>query len=284
METLTNDAVLTEEQVRSFHENGFLRLESICPPEEVEVLIGVYDRLFASKAGREQGAHFDMVGSDKDDAVPVSPQIINPVFFAPELKETIFRQNALKVARELLGPEASGAFEHAILKPPLFGAPTPWHQDEAFRRNHPQGYEEISIWMPLQPVDESSGCLQFVPKVHRGPVLEHRSPNNDPTVHALECVSDFAGTPIISCPLPAGGCTIHHCRTPHRAGPNSSTNPRRAYILGFMLPTKGRPKFSPEFQWNLEKQTANKERKLAWRRRGGIVVEVLRKIRARITR
>ena len=276
--------MLTEEQVRSFHENGFLRLENICPAEEVEFLIGVYDRLFREKAGREQGAHFDMVGSDKDDAEPVSPQIINPVFFAPELEQTTFRANALKVARELLGPEASYAFEHAIRKPPLIGAPTPWHQDEAFRRNHPPGYEEISIWMPLQPVDDLNGCLQFVPKIHRGPVLKHRSPNNDPTVHALECASDFTETPVVSCPLPAGGCTIHHCRTPHRAGPNSSTQPRRAYILGFQLPVAGNPKFSPEFHWNLEKQTANKLRKRAWRRRGGVVVEVFRKLRARLSR
>ncbi len=280
--TATEDLVLTQEQIASFEDNGFLHLERICPPEEVEFIIGVYDRLFADKAGRAQGAHFDMVGKDDDNAEPVSPQIINPVFFAPELKDTIFRKNALSVARQLLGPDAVGAFEHAIRKPPLIGAPTPWHQDEAFRRNHAPGYNEISIWMPLQPVDETSGCLQFVSGVHRGPVLSHRSPGNDPTVHALECVDDFASAKVVPVPLSAGGCTIHHCRTPHRAGANRSNGPRRAYILGFEVPTKGVPKMSPEFPWNLEKQTANKKRKQAWRMRGGVFVEVGRKIRRKL--
>ncbi len=277
-----NNGLLTEEQIRFFQENGYLCLDQISPPEEVEKLIGIYDRLFSQKAGRKQGAHFDMVGHDKDDQAPLSPQIINPVYFAPELKDTQFRANALEIAKQLLGPSAKYVFEHAILKPPKIGAPTPWHQDEAFRRNHPPGYQEISIWMPLQDVDKSSGCLEYLPGSHGKPVLKHGSPGNDPLVHALVCVDEFDEAAAVACPLLAGGCTIHHCRTLHHSTWNHSTNPRRAYILGFAVPPKGNPKLSPDFSWNEEKQTADKERKMAWRKRGGIVVEIVRKIKARL--
>jgi len=278
------DVTLTAEQIAFFREHGYLRLECICPPEEVDFLREVYDRLFAEKVGREQGAQFDMVGLDEEGKPQASPQIINPVFFAPELKNSIFRSNALAVARQLLGPETFWSFEHAILKPAGIGAPTPWHQDEAFRRDHPPGYREISIWMPLQVATEENGCLEFIPGTNRGLVLPHASPGGDPRVHALECVSGFDPADAVACPLPPGGCTIHHCRTLHHAGPNRSAIPRRAYIQGFELPMEGNPKLSPEFTWNAEKQTTNQLRKRAWRRRGGVLTEIARKLHARWTR
>src|ERR1700745_1230970 len=119
---------LTEEQIQFYKEHGYLRLDQISPPEEVEFLRGVYDRLFAEKIGRRQGAYFDAASADEDDdnKPKTSPQIIDPVNFAPELKKTIFRANALSIAKQLLGQKAYGVFEHAILKPPGIGAPTPW--------------------------------------------------------------------------------------------------------------------------------------------------------------
>jgi ectoine hydroxylase-related dioxygenase (phytanoyl-CoA dioxygenase family) len=274
---------LTEEQIRFYKENGYLRLEQISPPEEVEFLRDVYDRLFAEKVGRREGAYFDAVSADEDDEKPqTSPQIIDPVHFAPELKNTIFRRNALAIAKQLLGPRAYGVFEHAILKPPGIGAPTPWHQDEAFRFDYAPGYKEISIWMPLQPVDTSSGCLEFIPGSHRQRVLRHASPNNDLRVHALMCVDDFDETEAVACPLPAGGCTIHHCRTLHHAGANTSPNPRRAYILAFALPMETNPKLSPQFPWNAEKQMASEVRKQEWRKRGGFVVELVHKVERKV--
>jgi ectoine hydroxylase-related dioxygenase (phytanoyl-CoA dioxygenase family) len=274
---------LTGEQIEFFNEQGYLRLEQISPPDEVEFLKTVYDRLFAEKAGRKQGAYFDAVSTDEDDDKPqTSPQLIDPVHYAPELKKTIFRANALGIAKQLLGQKAYGVFEHAILKPAGIGAPTPWHQDEAFRYDYAPGYNELSIWMPLQPVDTSSGCLEFLPGSQRWRVLRHASPNNDPRIHGLVCVGEFDRTKAVACPLPAGGCTIHHCRTLHRAGANTSPNPRRAYILAFALPLKVSPKLSPQFPWNAEKQTAGELRKQAWRKRGGFAVEFVHKVQRKV--
>jgi ectoine hydroxylase-related dioxygenase (phytanoyl-CoA dioxygenase family) len=275
--------VLTEEQVQFFKEQGYLRLEQISSPEEVQFLKSVYDRLFAQKVGREQGAYFDAVSPDEDDNKPhTSPQIIDPVLFAPELKDTLFRANALSIAKQLLGPKAYGSFDHAILKPPGIGAPTPWHQDEAFRLDYAPGYDEISIWIPLQPVDNTNGCMEFLPGSHRQPILRHASPSNDPRIHALTCVGDFDETKAVPCPLPAGGCTIHHTRTLHHSGANTSQTPRRAYILGFALPVKPDYKLAKPFPWNSEKQTASEERKRAWRKRGGFAVEFVRKVQNKV--
>ena len=105
MQIMSNSTLtLTEEQIQFFKEQGYLRLEQISPPEEVEFLKGVYDRLFAEKAGRRQGAYFDAVSTDEDDDKPhTSPQIIDPVLFAPELKKTIFRRMRLRLPNNCSG-------------------------------------------------------------------------------------------------------------------------------------------------------------------------------------
>jgi len=277
--TKTPTVELTPEQIEEFHERGFLSIPNISPPEEVELLRGIFDRLFEQKAGREEGAQFDMVTHDDGEASQALPAIINPVNFAPELRATVFRANAEAIARQLLGPAVTASFEHAILKPPRFGAATPWHQDEATRVDASFEYEQLSIWMPLQEATPQNGCMQYVPGTNKGDVLPHRSPKNDPKIHAIECAGGFDPADAILCPLPPGGATIHHGRTLHYAGPNSSDQPRRAYILAFEIPPKPCTQ-KRDFYWNHDKQTAGLDRKRRWRKRGGIIIEFVRKVRA----
>ena len=275
---------LTPEQVAEFHTRGFLAIPSISTPAEVALLRGVFDRLFAQKAGRAEGAQFDMVTHDDDEDTPAKlPQIINPVNYAPELRNTAFRANALAIARQLLGPETTAAFEHAILKPAHYGAATPWHQDEATRVDANFEYEQLSIWMPLQEATPENGCMQYIAGTNKGDVLPHRSPKCDPKIHAIECAGGFDPADATLCPLPPGGATIHHGRTLHSAGPNNSDSPRRAYILAFELPPQPGTR-ERNFYWNHEKQTANLDRKRHWRKSGGLLVEFARKVRGGLWR
>src|SRR5437870_4772312 len=141
--------LLTQAQIDFYHREGFLALEAITTPAEVAWLRDVYDRLFEARAGREEGNQFDLGGTDEEGEEAVLPQILGPSRYAPELKEGLFRVNALAIARQLLGPEAQARGEHAILKPAGKGAPTPWHQDEAYW-DPTLAYESLSIWIPLQ--------------------------------------------------------------------------------------------------------------------------------------
>ena len=72
----------------------------------------------------------------------------------------------------MLGEDAALYGEHALLKPALVGPETPWHQDEAFR-SPDFVYNELSIWLALQPATLENGCMQFIPGSNKGEVLEH---------------------------------------------------------------------------------------------------------------
>jgi hypothetical protein len=242
----------------------------------------IFERLFADRAGRDEGAQFDMVTHDDDDAAPKLSQIIKPANFAPELLSTQFRQNGLRVARQLLGDDVVQVSEHAILKPAGYGAATPWHQDEAFREAE-FDYEQLSIWMPLQEATVENGCMQYVPRTHLLGVLDHRSPGNDSRVHALECAGGFDASGAVMCPLAPGGAAIHHGRTLHFAGPNRTDTSRYAYVLMFEAPPK--PAAQPrDYYWNRGKQTASLVRRRRWRLRGGALVVLWRKLRGELWR
>lgn len=239
--------LLAPDAIDKFWAEGFMALPRICPDSEIDWLRDVYDRLFAQRAGWNKGDFFDFAGPDTPDRAPVLPQLLEPSQYEPSLKDAVLRVNAFAVAKQLLGPTAELVFEHAMLKPAKIGAQTPWHQDAAFFPIFTD-YESVTIWIPLQPVDASNGCMQFVPNSHRQGVRPHRRINNDPRVHGLEVCDDDVGE-AVSCPLPAGGATVHHCRTLHHAGPNTTEGPRRAYALGFGVRS---PKFTvrTEFPWN----------------------------------
>jgi len=249
--------VLTSDAIRKFWEQGFLVIPEICAAQDVAQLCDVYDRLFAQRVGWHKGDFFDFAGPDTPESDPVLPQLLEPSRYEPSLKNIAFRANALAISRQLLGPSAELVFEHAMLKPARIGAETPWHQDEAFFPIY-TNYQSITIWMPLQPVDRSNGCMEFIAGSHAGPVVPHRRLHNDPRLHGLEAYVADVSQPV-SCPLPAGGASIHHCRTLHHAGPNLSDGPRRAYALGFGVRSR---KFTlrTEFPWNAARTSARDQR------------------------
>lgn len=270
---------LSDEEVARFRQDGFLTVPAIADADEVEQLRGVFDRLFQTGAGWDEGAQFDLAGTDDNGRPAALPQILNPAQFAPELSAARFRTKALAIAQQLLGAETQLWFEHAILKPAHYGAATPWHQDEAHRDDPGTDYEQVSIWVPLQEANVANGCMRYIAGSHLAPILEHRSPNNDPRITALECIGPFDPATAIPCPLPPGGAAIHHCRTLHGAGENHSSMPRRAYILAFRGPVRPNPEFRG-YAWNFNKRTAAQERKVAWENRGGAFGRTSRQLAA----
>ncbi len=257
---------LSAEQIAFFHREGYLTIPAITTPEEIERLRVIYDRLFDMKAGREEGNQLDLAGTDEDDKPATLPQILNPAKYAPELAEALYRANAHAIATQLLGPGTAYTGEHAIFKPPKISPETPWHQDEAYWDPGLE-YNSLSIWMPLQEATLDNGCMQFVPGSHKLEILPHHNIGHDPRIHGLE-VDSADTSQAVACPIPAGGATIHHCRTLHYTGPNRSDIPRRAYILIFAQPARQR-ETPRNFYWREGREVQEREkRKKAAQARG----------------
>lgn len=222
---------VTPEQIAFFRENGYLRIERITSDEEIEWLKGIYDRLFRERMGEEYGEYFDLGGKRAHDGREVLPQVLGPEKKFPALRETNYFRNSRRIISLLMGADEAdiNGGGHMIFKPAQYGAPTPWHQDEAYW-DADIIPNSASSWMPLDVATVDSGCLHFIPGSHHDDVHWHKHIDDDPTVHGL-LTEDVDASKAVACPLPPGGATFHHCRTLHYAGPNITDNPRRAYIL-----------------------------------------------------
>ncbi len=268
---------LTADQVRFFHEQGYLSLERLTTPEEILDIRSTIESLFEQRAGENEGAYGDLIESAQRTVGSTSPQIQTPINYAPQLGKTRCFANALGVARQLLGNDARFLSDVTILKEARIGVATPWHQDTAFRDPRFER-KEVTVWVPLQEVRVETGCLQFIPGSHLAPVRTHRPANNDPKSQALECTENVDEGAAVSCPLPVGGCTIHQSYVLHGSKPNISDVPRFTYIMVFGA-TPTRIQHPQPLPWQEQRQALTQTRKRRWMRRGGFVVSAWRRIR-----
>lgn len=269
-------APLSAADVQRFHDDGYLVVPGLCDTAELDGLRSILRGLLEQQAGRDEGNRLDMLGLDRRERDAIQPQIVKPSLYAPALLRTPHFRRVQTLARQLLGADAQFSFDHSILKPAGTAAATPWHQDEAHSTDPHFHHEQISFWMPLQDASEENGCMRYVPGSNRGPLLRHRSPGDDPRIHALECpAGSFDESAAVTLPVPAGWCILHAGRTLHGALPNRTAADRLAYVLVFRAPPVRRRE-PVHFGWLETKRTASLERSLYWRSHGGFLVLLMR--------
>jgi ectoine hydroxylase-related dioxygenase (phytanoyl-CoA dioxygenase family) len=263
-----------------FDRDGFVCIESMTTGDEIDRIREIYDAMFAARRGWEKGDFFDTRATNDEAEALRLPQMFWLSRYEPSLRETLYHRNATAIARQILGPTAELVWEFAIMKPPHVGGETPWHQDDAFFTVGTDYDTAVSFWLPLQDVNLLSGCMQYVPGSHLGPLLEHDSIGGDPRTHGLEAKApDISGA--IACPLVAGSAVMHHSRTLHYAGPNLADIPRRAYILEFAVRSRARM-MREDHPWNKAKntaRTARERRSMPLRRR--LIAQVRRTLLTR---
>ena len=155
-----------------------------------------------------------------------------------------FREFALDTAvpavvGALLGSSRVRLYEDSVLaKEPGAVHRTVWHQDlGSFNLD---GEQLVTTWVPLDLATSDSGAMRFVRGSHRwGQVFR---PNlfvsNEPIPGTEgEIVPDIDGDPgaydLVSFDLGPGDLTVHHARTLHAAGPNTSDRRRRAISIRY---------------------------------------------------
>src|SRR6201999_3644631 len=105
--------------------------------------------------------------------------------------------------------------------------------------HEPMPLRSAHFWIPLQAATENNGCMWFIPGSNRGPKLPHHLVNrrvdgaNRPTAGGTMAVDTVDPSTAVSCPLAAGGATVHHPLTLHYTGANQSDQYRKVWILHF---------------------------------------------------
>lgn len=131
--------------------------------------------------------------------------------------------------------------DSALVKEPGTQERTAWHQDLAYF--HVSGEQVCTMWCPLDVVTTATGAVQFVVGSHRWSEVYRpnlfvstlpipgTSGDEVPDIDALAAAGDAE---IVTFDTEPGDITVHHARTIHGAGPNTSgTMWRRAISVRF---------------------------------------------------
>jgi len=272
------DEPLNDAQVAEFFRQGFLAIETPqIPKSELEWCSNVLMRMLESGEGRSEGRNLDLVARDGGGDATL-PSVLQPSLYATELRKLRYRKTALSIARQLLGPQAAFAGDHTIFKPTHKGAPTPWHQDEAFREPG-FDYDEISIWIALTDSTIENGAMAYIPGSHLLGVLPHRLNGGSKEANTIECYAGFDPRTAAVRPIPAGAMIIHHGRTVHGSSGNQTNTPRLAYILQYSTPVRISKEIR-EAPWLDHLRSSNQRRRKRFLLRGGIFPEILRVLRS----
>jgi len=222
---------ISQQQVEFFNRNGYVIVENILSPEEVDYYRNVYEDFLENKidASRFRSDLGGFVEGDKPLASKERiTQIMLPSRLMPELLERSLHKKTMMVARQLLGDDMALDFDMLIDKAPYSNTPTPWHQDCAYWISMPD-IRAASCWVALDDAVKENGCMWYVPGSHLLPVRAHRPAGKGGG--ALECDAEEAeGTAV---EIKAGSCVWHHGGTLHYSRGNSTDKRRRAFINNF---------------------------------------------------
>jgi phytanoyl-CoA hydroxylase len=232
---LSDDAIgqrssrgLDESEVVAFNRDGFLLLGRFVDDDQLNTMRTIYDEVLRRDVGHT------FLGKAADGTEVSQIQVLKPEDLFPELWETTYFRGGRRLAAQLLDVPEAGlrGFSHFTYKQPRTGRDTPWHQDEAYWLSPELATREpraVTIWITLDEASLTSGCMRFVPGSHTGTV--HHVFADDETSGLMVADPDTAAAR--SYPMRAGEASLHHCRTVHAAGANTSDHQRRAWALEF---------------------------------------------------
>ena len=223
---------LTDEQVATYHREGYLALPRFIDPDRVEALRRLTDAFVErSRSLTRTDAIFDL-DPRHTAAAPAVRRIKNPADNDPLYLWVTQESPILDVVSELIG--SSIRFHHSKLnlKGGLIGAPVEVHQDAAF---YPHSNDDVlAVGLLLDDATAENGAMAVLPRSHRGPIYTHY----DTKGRFVGCMRDEdiaqldrSGAVLLD--LPAGSIHIHHYRLVHWSAPNTSPGDRRLLINSY---------------------------------------------------
>ncbi len=244
----------TDDELRFFNRHGYLVVEQVIDPEEIDQLEAWGQEVLERKEELAKDWAWSEGESREKRTFYIVQAKLTPLF--PAIEQLPMRQWATRFAGALMGEPMAFWYDQFLAKPPGIGKPTPWHQDEAYwgRNLDDKG---ITCWLPFHDVGDERGCMHFADGGHKLGILPHHQP---PGVKSdlITCPVDEAASPDICCPLRRGSVTFHHSKTPHRTGGNSTDQWRRTLAQHFKSPSV--PGEGDHYLWRVKVDQTTGER------------------------
>jgi phytanoyl-CoA hydroxylase len=234
--TLTRS--LTDEQVRRYHEDGYLVLGRVLTDDDIADLLAEEVRLRPPVG----------YGGAENRTLVVSMQHSHR---SEAVRRVCLNGGQVPLAVQLLGPNVCLTHNQFLTKLPDADdthSDIPLHQDNGYGRLEPP--DDITIWIALTPVTRENGCLEVLPGSHRLGLLDHGPAGVNPALREVQAAGDR-----VAVELGPGEAIAFTGLTLHGSGPNRTSEPRTAFYVRYcapyvrMMSEGGRPVLDDPHSW-----------------------------------
>jgi ectoine hydroxylase-related dioxygenase (phytanoyl-CoA dioxygenase family) len=214
---------LNREHADAFERDGYVLLENLFSPAEVEAMLCEVlqgERVAATTRGnadssgrRARLAIWHELGDDIWAAASTCPRVVNNV-------------------RMILGEEIAFFHGKVMLKEAGTGGAWEWHQDYGYWYN--QGYvfpRLLSAFVALDAATRENGCLQVLRGSHRLGRLNHDRVGGQTGIDPARIASIEPLFERVYVEMSPGSVLFFHCNLLHCSGPNDSAAHRRSFIM-----------------------------------------------------
>lgn len=292
---------LSPGQVDRFYDQGFLRLDDVLTPDDLNPVIWEYEGIIDRRArpllaeGKIRSLYerepFDRrIACIAAEAAEVADKLNSMFTRGPCLFNFMRHPKILDVAESLVGPEITFHPTHQFrprIPDPVMGAHkysgsySGWHQDAGVFQPEADNQLILTVWIPLNAATVENGCLVVLPGSHKHGLRRHQ-PSPTPPVLFIPPDEMPPGEPL-PLPIQAGGLILFHNYTCHASLPNNSDRVRwstdqryldtakptgHPYYPGFVARSRVNPASEltyPEWVSMWERQQVDLPRPPAWR-------------------
>jgi phytanoyl-CoA hydroxylase len=221
---------LSAEDVAFYQEQGYLAMEGLLSPDEVEAAKVALSELVARDDLKARGVQVQIEPFYREgqvDARVTDPELtVRKVWMFAELSPVLAQISAhprlTAVLDQLIEPGHRMIQDMALIKPPFHGSEKPWHQDTAYFDFLPLG-GIIGVWIALDAATVANGCMQVIPGSHLAGPTAH--------FHLRDCQLPDDRVQVDKAhvvPLEPGGVLLFSGLIHHGTPPNLSGDRRRA--------------------------------------------------------
>jgi ectoine hydroxylase-related dioxygenase (phytanoyl-CoA dioxygenase family) len=222
--------MLSPSQVEFYRKHGYLAVENVVSPAQLEEARRVVDDLVEqSRAVSSHTEVFDLEPGHTPER-PLVRRLKNPVKAHPFFDALMRSDAILDCVAPLIGSGVRFQGNRLNMKTAVVGSPVEWHQDFAF---YPHTNDDLlAVGIALDDCLLENGCLLVIPGSHKGPVLDHHQDG----VFVGAISPSRAGVDLseaVPVEVKAGSISIHHANTLLGSAPNRSSQPRRLLLYQY---------------------------------------------------
>lgn len=227
MTSLPTPGAITEEHRRQFREDGYFILDSVVPPEDLELLRSQAQFSIDRMNAQMDALRTDVIGISHRDKRYFAANVFQD---RPALRRFLFGGLMAEICRATLGEQAHLFWEQYVIKCADTDMRFSWHQDSGYIGHKHKPF--MTCWIPLDDVDEQNGTVYLLPQSVSGVRTWVKHVHDPVTNDMVGYFGKERGVPVIA---RAGSIACFSSMTFHRSGPNLSSRMRRVYLTQYSV-------------------------------------------------